>query len=50
MQGLRMGFVCLLMVEATNFRPGMQGRGGTENMTVTERFACPLRQACEHES
>jgi len=27
-----------LVVESTNFRPGTQGRGGSENMTVTERF------------
>ena len=50
MQGLRMVVVCLLVVETTNFRPGTQGRGGTENMTVTEPFACRVRQACEHQS
>ena len=27
-----------LVVESTNFRPGTQGRGGSENMKVTERF------------
>ena len=27
-----------LVVESTNFRPSVQGRGGSENMTVTERF------------
>jgi hypothetical protein len=27
-----------LVVESTNFRPNVQGRGGSENMTVTERF------------
>ena len=28
-----------LVVESTNFRPGTQGRGGTENLKVTERFS-----------
>ena len=27
-----------LVVETTNFRPGTQGRGGSETMTVTEHF------------
>ena len=28
-----------LVVESTNFRPGVQARGGSENLVVTERFS-----------